>query len=223
MVSLENNPNELSQIKLWDGSRQKCEILFSLIFSFSTGNSHAGSNLCPMGHVEVSLTQTWRRPRPLPKDLRLIEWPQGRLKSLSAEFLDTLFNIMRLVVPLVKGKKFPFFFDFYFFFFFEMNLGYNNFKPYFRTSRPWRSNSLTPPATDQHLSASPTDHWCQYQNKGRSHSLTYVRDSTTSEASISPASSVSMIEEKEVEEIVKTLPEGCGMKGQLGFSQKYLA
>ena len=94
-------------LKLWDCFRQKCEILFSLIFSFSTGNSHAGSNLCPMGHVEVSLTQTWLRPRPLPKDPRLIEWPQGRLKSLSAEFLDTLFNIMRLVVPLVKGKKFP--------------------------------------------------------------------------------------------------------------------
>ena len=84
-----------------------------------------------------------------------------------------------------------------------------------RTSRPWRSNSLTPPATDQHLSASPTDHWSQYQNKGRSHSLTYVRDSSSNPESnqISPASSVSMIEEKEVEEIVKTLPEGCGMKG----------
>ena len=46
----------------------------------------------------------------------------------------------------------------------------------------------------------------------------YSRDSTSSESNqISPASSVSMIEEKEVEEIVKTLPEGCGMKGRLGL------
>ena len=215
---MKNTPSyftsSIFQMVRWLHFRQKCEILFSHIFSFSIGNSDAGSNLCPMGHVEVSLTQTWRRPRPLPKDPRLIEWPQGRLKSLSAEFLDTLFNIMRLVVPLAKGMNVPLS---------QSSIEVTVFQPYFRTSRPWRSNSLTPPATDQHLSASPTDHWCQYQNKGRSHSLTYVRDSTTSEASISPASSVSMIEEKEVEEIVKTLPEGCGMKGQLGSSQKYLA
>ena len=105
----------LQKIILYWVKFSNCEIVsdksakyyFLSFFSFSTGNSHAGSNLCPMGHVEASLTQTWRRPRPLPKDPRLIEWPQGRLKSLSAEFLDTLFNIMRLVVPLVKGKNFP--------------------------------------------------------------------------------------------------------------------
>ena len=44
--------------------------------------------------------------------------------------------------------------------------------------------------------------------------LILYREPTTSEGSISPASSMSMMEEKEVEEIVKNLPEGCGMKGK---------
>lgn len=53
----------------------------------------------------------------------------------------------------------------------------------------------------------------QYQ-KGRSHSLTYDRDNTASEAAnISPASSSTALDEKEIDEAIRNLPEGSGMRG----------
>ena len=98
---------------------------------------------------------------------------------------------------------------------------------FFRTSRPWRSNSLTPPTSGNLPLTNPQSHaheWIQYQAKGqRSHSLTYVRDSmagglTTSTSvadalNISPATSASTLDEKEIEEMIRNLHEGSGMRG----------
>lgn len=83
-----------------------------------------------------------------------------------------------------------------------------------RASRPWRSNSLTPPSSNSclHLTA---PEWAQ--QKGRSHSLTYVTDP---EPSLSPASSTSTMDEREIEELIKNLPEGSGMRGD--FFSTYL-
>ena len=101
-----------------------------------------------------------------------------------------------------------------------------NVNPFFRTSRPWRSNSLTPPTSGNlPLNNPPNAHeWIQYQAKGqRSHSLTYVRDSmagglTTSTSvadalNISPATSASTLDEKEIEDMIRNLHEGSGMRG----------
>ena len=90
-----------------------------------------------------------------------------------------------------------------------------------RTPRPWRSNSLTPPSnvsSNLSLSASPStaSEWFGV-SKGRSHSLTFDRDQAgLSEAAknISPASSTSALDEKEIEEMIKLLPEGSGMRGK---------
>ena len=89
-----------------------------------------------------------------------------------------------------------------------------------RTPRPWRSNSLTPPSNvSSNLSpASPStaSEWFGV-SKGRSHSLTFDRDQAgLSEAAknISPASSTSALDEKEIEEMIKLLPEGSGMRGK---------
>ena len=101
---------------------------------------------------------------------------------------------------------------------------FNEFPTHFRTSRPWRSNSLTPPTTSGNLPVNPpnSQEWIQYQAKGRSHSLTYVRDSINSEApntasailNISPATSASTLDEKEIEEMIRNLQEGSGMRGE---------
>jgi len=87
-----------------------------------------------------------------------------------------------------------------------------------RTPRPWRSNSLTPPSNvSSNLSpASPStaSEWFGV-SKGRSHSLTFDRDQAgLSEATknISPASSTTALDEKEIEEMIKLLPEGSGMR-----------
>lgn len=88
-----------------------------------------------------------------------------------------------------------------------------------RSSRPWRSNSLTPPGTStlHNLTPSPTE-WTLYpQPKGRSHSLTFDRElpaGAGSEASISPALSASALDDKEIEDMIKNLPEGSGMRGK---------
>ena len=89
-----------------------------------------------------------------------------------------------------------------------------------RTPRPWRSNSLTPPSNlSSNLSpASPStaSEWFGV-SKGRSHSLTFDRDQAgLSEAAknISPASSTTALDEKEIEEMIKLLPEGSGMRGK---------
>ena len=91
-----------------------------------------------------------------------------------------------------------------------------------RTPRPWRSNSLTPPSnvsSNLSLSASPSTTASEWfgVSKGRSHSLTFDRDQAgLSEAAknISPASSTSALDEKEIEEMIKLLPEGSGMRGK---------
>ena len=79
-----------------------------------------------------------------------------------------------------------------------------------RTSRPWRSNSLTPPSCPN---LSPSE-WTPFQPpKGRSHSLTFERD--LSSVDISPASSGCNLDtEKEIEDMIRSLPEGSGMKGK---------
>ena len=102
----------------------------------------------------------------------------------------------------------------------------------FRTSRPWRSNSLTPPSGNLAMNSSnpgsssssnPHHEWIQFQAKGRSHSLTYVRDTINSNSEVShsilcPTTSAgtaaSTFDEKEIEEMIRNLQEGSGMRGK---------
>ncbi len=88
-----------------------------------------------------------------------------------------------------------------------------------RTSRPWRSNSLTPPTSCQLQNLPPSSEaWSTspfHQSKGRSHSLTFDRDQIPNGSgdNLSPAVSASALEDKEVEDMIKNLPDGSGMKG----------
>ena len=89
-----------------------------------------------------------------------------------------------------------------------------------RTSRPWRSNSLTPPSSDvltPNMSSDWTGSFPHNYPKGRSHSLTFERGAadclSESTMNISPAaSSASLLDEKEIEEMIKSLPDGSGMR-----------
>ena len=110
---------------------------------------------------------------------------------------------------------------------------FTEFPTHFRTSRPWRSNSLTPPSGNLAMNSSnpgssssssnPHHEWIQFQAKGRSHSLTYVRDTINSNSEVShsilcPTTSAgtaaSTFDEKEIEEMIRNLQEGSGMRGK---------
>ena len=72
-------------------------------------------------------------------------------------------------------------------------------------------------------SSNPQHEWIQFQAKGRSHSLTYVRDTINSNSEVSshsilnmcPTTSASTFDEKEIEEMIRNLQEGSGMRGKL--------
>ena len=73
-------------------------------------------------------------------------------------------------------------------------------------------HSLTPPSVSNLSPASSTSA-SEWVTKGRSHSLT--NHAGISEAkTISPAGSASALDEKEIEEMIKLLPEGSGMRGK---------
>lgn len=83
-----------------------------------------------------------------------------------------------------------------------------------RVARPWRSNSLTPPGSTQIATHLTPQEWHeeqqQQQQKVRSHSLTYVRDVAMEQALYD--SNAANMEEEKIEEMIRHLPEGSGMR-----------
>ena len=90
------------------------------------------------------------------------------------------------------------------------------------TSRPWRSNSLTPPGCISQQDWQPP--YAPQSPKGRSHSLSFDHHHQMfcmGGHGVDLSNNNSCAEDEKIDEIIRALPDGSGMKGNLWTSPNF--
>ena len=85
------------------------------------------------------------------------------------------------------------------------------------TTRPWRSNSLTPPGCMTQQEWQPTSAFVPQSPKGRSNSLSFDNHANIFCMGGHGGGENSSAEDEKIDEIIRGLPEGSGMRGKTSF------